>query len=347
MSARIAWIAAAMLVAHAARANAGFDADSALAKARRLMPHVVRNEPGPLWVEFDETMRGALRDSAGFAVALAGIQAQTGALDSVLSEQMQTPRADTFVYRARCRFTASPTPLEVLIAFDTDGRVSGLLVRPAADEARKEYPSTHLDYHTKTPLRLPFDGEWTVFWGGRTLATNYHAFTRDQRFALDLLIVKDGSTHSGDGTKCSDYYCYGRPVRAPAAGTVVWEQDSLPDQTPGQMDPAHATGNSLIIDHGNGEYSLLAHLQPGSLRFKIGQRVSAGDEVGRCGNSGNTTEPHLHYHLQDGPRPFVADGLPIQFVGLVVNGERVARAELEKGQRARPDTLGTRSGKHP
>ena len=332
-------VVVAPLVA-AAPAHAAFDADSALAKARRLLPHVVRDEPGPLWTEFDEAMRGALRDSASFAVTLAGIHAQTGAMDSVLGERVQVPNTGTFVYRARCRFASAPA-LEVVLAFDTAGRVSGLLVRPPVDEPRKEFPSSHLDYRTKTPLRLPFRDEWTVFWGGRTLATNYHAFTRDQRFAMDLLVVKDGKTHGGDGTKCTDYYCYGQPVLSPAAGTIVWEQDSLPDQVPGRLDPAHATGNSLIIDHGDGEYSLLAHLQPGSLRFHVGERVTAGAEVGRCGNSGNTTEPHLHYHLQDGPRPFVADGLPAQFLDVIVDDRPVGRAELEKGQRVRPVTPGT------
>jgi hypothetical protein len=203
-------VATTMLVTPAARADAPFDADSALVKAHRLITHVVRDEPGPLWEEFDETMRGALRDSAGFAGTLAGIHAQTGALDSVLREQVQSPRAGTFVYRAQCRFASVPTPLEIVLAFGADGRVSGLLVRPPAEEARKEYPSPYRDYRTKTPLQLPFGDEWTVFWGGRTLATNYHAFTRDQRFAMDLLIVKDGRTHAGNGTKCSDYYCYGR-----------------------------------------------------------------------------------------------------------------------------------------
>ena len=328
-------VAIAALVARATGAGVAFDADSARARAHALVPHVVRVEPGPLWSEFDATMRGALRDSASFAATLAAIHAQTGALDSVLSEEVTSPRAGLFVYRARCRFAATPQALELVLAFGADGRVSGLLVRPPADEQRKEYPSPHLEYVTKTALRLPFDGEWTVFWGGRTIAKNYHAFTRDQRFAMDLLIMKDGRTHAGDGKACTDYYCYGRPVLAPAAGTVVWAQDSLPDQVPGQMDPAHATGNSLVLDHGDGEYSLLAHLQPGSLRFKVGDRVAAGAEVGRCGNSGNTSEPHVHYHLQDGPKPFLADGLPVQFVDLVVDGKRVERTEIEKGQRVR------------
>jgi murein DD-endopeptidase MepM/ murein hydrolase activator NlpD len=222
------------------------------------------------------------------------------------------------------------------MAFDADGRMSGLWIRPPRDEPRKEYPSTHLDYRTRTKLRLPVRGEWTVFWGGPTLDKNYHAFTRDQRFALDLLIMQDGRTHRGDGTHLADYFCYGQPVLAPAAGTVVWVQDSLPDQVPGQMDPAHATGNSLILDHGDGEFSLLAHLQPRSLHLRVGDRVAEGAVVGRCGNSGNTTEPHLRYHLQNGPQPFLADGLPVQFTDVVVDGRRIARAEIEKGSRVRP-----------
>jgi murein DD-endopeptidase MepM/ murein hydrolase activator NlpD len=144
--------------------------------------------------------------------------------------------------------------------------------------------------------------------------------------------MRDGHTHTGEGTRCEDYYCYGQPILAPAAGSVVWTQDSLPDNPPGKMDPAHATGNSLILDHGNGEYSLFAHLQPGSLRVKVGDRVRADAELGRCGNSGNTTEPHLHYHLQNGPALFDADGLPVEFVDLAVNGKVVDRAEIVKGQ---------------
>jgi murein DD-endopeptidase MepM/ murein hydrolase activator NlpD len=326
--------ALAALAALAATSHAApFDADSAREKARALTPFVSRGEDAPLWREFDGNMRAALKDSANFAAVLRQIVASTGTLDSVLSEEVTTPQAGLFRYRAACRFAKSQVPLELIFAFDTNGRVAGLLVRPRTDAARKEYPSAFLDYQVKTPLRLPVRGEWLVFWGGRTLAQNYHAITRDQRFAMDILMVKDGATHSGEGRGCSDYYCYGQPVLAPAAGTVVWARDSLPDQVPGVQDPAHATGNSLVIDHGNGEFSLIAHLQPGSLRFGVGDRVPADAVVGRCGNSGNTTEPHVHYHLQNGPRPFDADGLPLQFVDVVVDGKRVAREEPVKGER--------------
>lgn len=268
---------------------------------------------GPLWAEFDDRMRTAMKDSASFAVTLSGISGSLGRLDSVQREQVVTPEKGVWVYIATCRFAAAPGPIDVTFVFDDAGRVGSLLVRPTT-VPRKEHPSAFLDYHPKAPLRLPFRGEWTVFWGGRTLEQNYHAFTRDQRFALDVVIMREGRTHAGDGRKLTDYYCYGQPVLAPAAGTIVWAQDSLPDQAPGQQDPAHAAGNSVVIDHGNGEYSLFAHLQPGSLRFKPGERVGADAVVGLCGNSGNTTEPHIHFHLQNGPVPFKADGLPLEFV---------------------------------
>jgi len=340
---RVATIAILLLAAPARlRAGGAFDADSARAKAHVLVPFVVHANAAALWPEFDASMRGALKDSASFAVTLNSIQAQVGTLDSVLSETLTTPQPGSFVYRALCRFARVPTSLELILGFDAEGRVSGLLVRPPADQPRKEYPSTHLDYRTRTGLRLPVLGEWTVVWGGRTLKQNYHAFTRDQRFAMDILMVRDGHTHSGDGKKLTDYYCYGQPVLAPAAGVVVWAQDSLPDNPPGQMDPAHATGNSLVLDHGDGEYSLIAHLQPGSLRFKVGDHVAADAVIGRCGNSGNTTEPHVHYHLQDGPKPFDADGLPVQFVDLVVDGKPVARAEIEQAQTVRRAEPGSR-----
>ncbi len=331
MSARWTFVLA-LLVTAAPAGAATFDADSARAKAHVLTAFALRDEPGPLWREFDGTMRSALKDSASFAATLHAILGSIGARDSVLSEEVSVPQPGTFMVDARCRFAKVPATLEWIFAFGADGRVSGFLVRPDAKAPRQEYASPYLGYTTKAVLRLPCRGEWFVFWGGRTLKQNYHAFTRDQRFAMDILIMKDGKSHRGDGKALADYYCYDQPVLAPAGGTIVWRQDSLPDNPPGQMDPAHATGNSLIIDLGGGEYLLLAHLRPGSLRYKVDDQVPADAEVGRCGNSGNTTEPHLHLHLQNGPVPFDADGLPAQFVDYFADGKPVARGELLQGQ---------------
>jgi hypothetical protein len=237
-------------------------------------------------------------------------------------------RETGWTYRARCQFEKAPSPLILTIAFNPDGRVSRLLVQPE----KPAFASTKLDYVTKTELRLPFKGDWYVFWGGRTVDQNYHAVSKPQRFANDIVMLKNGVSHTGDGSKLSDYYCYGAEVLAPAAGTIVWSCDSLPDQIPGQMDPKNPIGNGVVIDHGNGEFSLLAHMQPKSLKVKTGDKVKQDAVLGLCGNSGNTSEPHVHYHLQDGPEMQSSEGLPAPFVKMIVNGKPVAKAELLKGQ---------------
>ena len=133
---------------------------------------------------------------------------------------------------------------------------------------------------------------------------------RGQRFAYDLLVMKDGGSHEGDGSKLEQYFAFGKPVLAPADGVVTAMESNLPDMTPGKMDPAHAMGNHVIIDHGNGEFSFLCHLRNGSVKVKPGDKVSSGQEIARCGNSGNTSEPHLHYHLQATGTFGDGDGLP-------------------------------------
>jgi len=171
-----------------------------------------------------------------------------------------------------------------------------------------------------------------VVWGGRTLADNQHASVRSQRFAYDIVITKSGQTHTGDGKALSDYYCYGKPVLSPGAGVVVSVLDTLPDQAPGTRDPLAPAGNHVVVDVGHSEFVLLAHLQPHSLRVKVGDHVRAGQPVGLAGNSGNTTQPHVHVHLMNGPAMPDADGLPMSFSDFVVDGRPVARAELQRGQ---------------
>jgi murein DD-endopeptidase MepM/ murein hydrolase activator NlpD len=311
-----------------------FDAAAALARGHELAAHIVNNQPGPLWPLFAPSMREALKDSASFAGVLASISGLTGKVDSLL-EESATEEDGALVYRATCRFHKQQEPWTLSIAFDDRARIIGMFVRPAAANAQKAYDSPHLGYVVRTPLRLPFRGEWTVVWGGREIAQNYHARTRDQRFALDVLVTRDGKSHAGEGTALKDYYCYGEPILAPADGRVVWLQDSLADNRPGKTDAAHPAGNAVILDHGNDEYSLLAHMQPRTIRFKLGERVREGEVLGLCGNSGNTSEPHLHYHLQDGPRFGDADGLPPRFLDVVVDGAHRDTAEVIQKQKVR------------
>jgi hypothetical protein len=314
----------------APRSPAAFDSSAALAKARQLHQALRINDATRLWQDFNEPMRVAMGNLEGFEKTLKDISAQTGRLEECLQEGVEF-REGYFHYRAVCRFAGAPMPLVLTFVFGTGGKVSGFWIRPEA----KAHPTPFLQYQTKTPLRLPFFGEWTVAWGGRTIQDNYHAVARDQRFAYDILVVKDTASHAGEGSLNTDYYCFGLPIVAPAQGRVVWHTDGVADNRPGQMNPRQPFGNAVVLDHGNGEFSVLAHFKRGSVRVKRDQDVAEGDTLGLCGNSGNSSEPHLHYHLQNAPDLMAADGMPAAFVDYVANGQPVERGEPVKGERIR------------
>lgn len=304
---------------------------AALARAHELQGYIDDNDPNPIWASFDTSMRAFVGDSLRFAQMLEGMKGQIGSLLEILSENVDA-EGGAPMYSARCRFEKSPEPLLMTISFTPDGLVGGLNIQPEP----KVYPSTKLDYEQQCELTVPFRGEWFVFWGGRTVEQNYHAVSKTQRFAIDLVVMKDGTTHTGEGTALGDYFAFGQELLAPGDGTVVEAIDDLPDQAIGASDPQNAYGNVVVIDHGNEEFSVVAHMKAGSVRVEAGNRVARGDVIGLCGNSGNTSEPHIHFQLQDGPDRFDAEGLPVRFRGVVVDGGDAAVVELEKGQRARP-----------
>lgn len=200
---------------------------------------------------------------------------------------------------------------------------------------QKPAPSRFLNYDTKTRLRLPFEGEWYVYWGGRSVARN---ITRDQHFAYDFLMLRNGNSFAGSGQTNEDYYCFGQPVVAPGSGLVVGAARDFADNPPGIMSPQHPLGNHAILDHGNGEFSFLAHLKQASVRVELGNRIEAGTVVGLCGNSGNSSEPHLHFHLQTNAILFHGEGLPAFFCDYIVNGKSVVRGEPIAGQTIRQAT---------
>jgi len=215
--------------------------------------------------------------------------------------------------------------------FAADGAVAGFTITPAAQPA----PTAFLDYVTHARLRLPFDGSWYVSWGGRTLADNDHVIARDQRFAYDFVVRNSKSTHRGDGARNEDYFAWDRPIVAPAAGIVVRAVDGVDDNRPAAMNPRQPFGNHVVIDLGNGEFAMLAHLRRGSVAVRAGTRVAAGRVIGRCGNSGNSSEPHLHFHVQNAAREGDVDGLPAQFIHYAADGVDIARGEPVRGQTVR------------
>jgi len=305
--------------------------EAALAAGRDYTGRFQSGDIEPLWQRMTDEMRQALGAPEVLSRLRDTVEARFGPEKAVLSETVER-QSGYRIYLRLARHADDPAPLVTQWTLDDAGGIAGFFIRPAQQPADSRF----LDYETKAPLRLPFEGAWQVFWGGRTPERNYHVVDRGQRFALDLVVVEDGSTHAGDGLALEDYHCWNRPILAPAAGTVAAAVDGLPDQPPGTMDPANPAGNHVVLDLGNDEFAFLAHLRQGSVAVKPGERVESGQEIGRCGNSGNTSEPHLHFHLQTALVLGEGEGLPAFFNAYVADGEPVARGEPIRGQTIAP-----------
>jgi murein DD-endopeptidase MepM/ murein hydrolase activator NlpD len=149
-----------------------------------------------------------------------------------------------------------------------------------------------------------------------------------QRFAIDFVqLYPDGRSYNGDAKENKSYRCYGADALAVADSLVVGIKDGIPENVPGATSRAvpitleTVGGNYVILDLGQGRFAFYAHLQPGSLRVKNGDRVRRGQVLGLVGNSGNSTEPHLHFHISDGNSGLGSEGLPYAFRSFEVQGK--------------------------
>ena len=95
--------------------------------------------------------------------------------------------------------------------------------------------------------------------------------------------------------RLADHPCYGRPILAPAAGRVLWARDGARELPPFRERKKHEAGNFVILQHAENEFTEFRHLQRGSVTVKPGDQVTAGQLIGRCGNSGGAVTPHLHF----------------------------------------------------
>jgi murein DD-endopeptidase MepM/ murein hydrolase activator NlpD len=212
---------------------------------------------------------------------------------------------------------------------------TALLTIVVSIAAFRVYPSARDDAPSRVPFRVPLDGPVTVAWGGAALSENYHAVMPDQRWAYDLLVTMNGSSFRGAGMRLEDYYAYGREVAAPADGMVRHVQDGEPDGTIGQRRLLRAFGNHVVLEVAPKEFLFIAHLQPASITVRPGDRVSAGQAIGRVGNSGNSSEPHVHLHLQDRPTPSFGEAIPFYFYGYQLDGRDVVRGMPRGGRTVR------------
>lgn len=161
-------------------------------------------------------------------------------------------------------------------------------------------------------VMMPFGGRVN---GSERYAIDYQRVDMNAKPLVDLQAGRV-VTYRGDPTKNESYLAWDSPVQSVSDGTVVKVVSDAPDIAPGSL-PANvaigdATGNRVIIDIGNGVFALFAHLKQGSPTIKAGDKVTRGQVIGRLGNSGNTTEPHLHFQLTRSEAPLVGDNVPFE-----------------------------------
>ncbi len=211
-----------------------------------------------------------------------------------------------------------PSSLLVEVYFEYDGKLSF---------SKKAFPLR--EYNSKNRYIFPIKGNVACF-SGPAGGCGHHRDVTSQEFGYDLLPLDDKcQLMCGKGTKNINYVGFNREVIAPSGGTIITINDGASEniktgKTPKltinkikKMGFVHAlSGNVVVIKHLNNEYSFMGHLANGSIRVKIGQKVKKGEIVAAIGNTGNSTAPHLHYHLMDGPDLLSARSLPVHFTNI-------------------------------
>jgi len=202
------------------------------------------------------------------------------------------------------------------------------LVRVNRPEANLNwYPMENLRRtKQKVRLSLPFFGTWYVSCGNN----NQPAHLGTSAYAWDFVVLDEyKKLCRGSGTENENYYSFGLPVLASAAGTVVKVTNSILDNTPPTANWEQSWGNHVIIDHGNNEFSEISHFKQHSILVREGDKVVRGQLLGHCGNSGLSMAPHIHYQLQNAGT-IGANTVPARFHNYVVH-KGTARKTVKEG----------------
>lgn len=259
---------------------------------------------------------------------------------------------DALLHGARLGSSATLAPGEALIVtaqvFAFRGARDELRVRAISSSGEGEGHVAISSELSRTAFAFPLRGNW--YDGAAPSLHSHHRWAPMEQFAHDFVQIGPNlNTYRTNGAHFADYYAYGQPVLAAAAGTVVaavndQREDERAMKQPNETQEAYFTrlradqaerlsrgalgiiGNHVIIDHGNGEFSIYVHMKPGSVRVHAGDRVAQGQQIGQVGSSGNSTEPHLHFQVCNSADALMCAGIPIQWVGLSSVGADLDRA---------------------
>lgn len=195
----------------------------------------------------------------------------------------------------------------ICVVFDPTNAIHRILLKPYIT-----FPESDNSYSKNTYI-MPIKNEWFVFWGGTNEFINYHYVYESQRYAYDLVVMKDNQTYKDDTMRNENYYAFNQEVVAPADGKVLKVTNNIIDNTPGEMNESQPAGNYVILEHPDKEYSFLAHFKQQSIVVNEGDAVKQGQIIGLCGNSGNSSEPHIHFHVMDSPEYITCKSIRIRF----------------------------------
>jgi hypothetical protein len=282
-----------------------------------------RDLPDSIFSMLDDNMKKALPldKTKDF---LAGLKAGAG---KITGRQLTKNAATYAVYKT----TFEHTVFALVISLDNNFLINGLRVNPYVDE------SVPFLKRNTTKMALPFKDEWTVVWGGDTESQNYHVTNKAQKNAFDLLITDEkGSSHKTNGKTNEDYYAFGKEVLAPCDGEIVMAIDSVKDNIPGVMNAAQVLGNSVVIKTANNEFLFFAHFKQHSVKVKVGQQVKQGQLLGLCGNSGHSSEAHIHFHIQHVKDLNSGMGVKCFFDSFLVNGQVKTDYSPVQGEHIKP-----------
>ncbi|MGB5227531.1 MAG: peptidoglycan DD-metalloendopeptidase family protein [Eudoraea sp.] len=229
----------------------------------------------------------------------------------IKSMQFYTLQEGAHVYRVV--FDKSVADLTVTLS--PQNKINGLLI------SKPKSLGIPILERNITFMSLPFNGEWFVYWGGVTEADNYHVREVTQQYAYDILKVENGTSYDADPLLNESYFAFGEDIIAPCDARVVYVIDGVPDNIPGETNEQQLTGNTIVLRTDRDEYVLLAHLMKGSIFVEEGQDIRKGEILAKCGNSGNSTEAHLHISLQNTPDMEDSKGAKLYFDRIEVNGE--------------------------
>ena len=193
-----------------------------------------------------------------------------------------------FLYALKFRLNPSTTLAEVMIQHNS----------PEKNLYAFHNDVIRFHHREKEAIKLPFLGQWTVSQAHDGEYTHKDEF----RHAWDFVIT-DSEEHQykGTGDLVTDYYCYDKMVLAPADGTVEMVLDRIPDNIVGEVNLQENWGNTVIIKHNDRLFTSMSHLKEGSIKVREGDSIKEGEEIGRCGNSGRSPYPHLHFQVQETP----------------------------------------------